>query len=1172
MTDLSGIARRLRLSDDQIRLAADLIQQGFHPSFIERYRSDESGGLTPEVLWSLKLEIDRSQRLAAAKQRSQEQLPKDAVLDDEANKGLDRAVSETEVDVVMRAWRARRNLAQTAERDAQVQEFLEHLIAYEGDAKPVAEIAQEKYSLGAEESAQLVEQAQRLMGLILQCDARLNHSLRKIIQKKARVSIDYLETSSRPEKSDDKHAAEPGDETAITCTEALESAPETPGTQEPETGVAPSVSPASETVESAATPVSSPEQDKQEDAAADSPAAETSEKEASSPVPESEAATTEVSSDASSEAEAECEASSDEPQLTFTTPDEGKSKGDDAKKTEIKSQSKLTPRQRRRRWLSTMLQPMKSLKESISKLTAYQLLMLGRGRRSQIVRVNLQYEPSELLTAARDTFVAESHKLASWFSTAVDGIWGSGLQAKVEADVLSSLEENAQDKLLETATDQLRASLMRRPIRGHVILLVDTIGPKSSAVAVVGPDGRVLHTDEVICSAQPDAVNQNVAQLGEIIHRFQVTLVTLTNGPARRFLLLTVRELMKHSGGELRWTMADRGGAEAYAAGRSALRELPAHNRRMRAAIWVARSQIDPLGELLKIDVNRIRLGSYQRELPQDPLRNLIRDTITQCVSYRGVDTHRANVESLQYVPGVEEGQAQQIATLAGNRNLTTRENLVADVSDWPEHQRRQAIGFLRLYGSEQKLDATLVHPEDYKLAERLVSNTELESPADSPEGWELPPFELTVAAETEATLVAETVSADAAPESAEGPATEAGAAEGSTEVELNSADSDLAAAPIEADAAEPASEETQAEEPATSEETAESPSEEATSGSEEPADTETISGEASPAEAEVVSEEQPTADGDKTDKVSSQAEYPEDVLAFRREAADSPAKLDTEKYAKSWQVGRAKLNWIASCLQDPFGDPRLDGPPVPMLTEVPTLPTLKPDICLWAVVVGVADFGAFVELAPDCSGLIHISQLSKNYVEDPHQVVQVGDLMMVWVISCDEKKNKVALTTLSPEERANQREENANNRRRRENSGDRPQGKRRGGGSDGKRSFIGKGRDGKGQGGKGQGGRDARRGRGRDGGGRRRAERKQSKPVVVQSKKPKAPISDAMKEGEEPLRSFSDLMQFYEAKRTDDVPPPKSEERRPESESVATSQPAEHEEQAEGQTPTDES
>lgn len=57
----------------------------------------------------------------------------------------------------------------------------------------------------------------------------------------------------------------------------------------------------------------------------------------------------------------------------------------------------------------------------------------------------------------------------------------------------------------------------------------------------------------------------------------------------------------------------------------------------------------------------------------------------------------------------------------------------------------------------------------------------------------------------------------------------------------------------------------------------------------------------------------------------------------------------------------------------------------------------------------------------------------------------------------------------------------------------------------------------------------------GGQGAGGRRDRPVHTKTVVVTSKKPKANITAAMKEGEEPLRSFSDLMQFYEAKRTDD-------------------------------------
>ena len=57
MIDLSGIARQLHLSVDQIRIAADLLEQGYAPTYIRRYRADETGSLPKSVLWRLKLHI-----------------------------------------------------------------------------------------------------------------------------------------------------------------------------------------------------------------------------------------------------------------------------------------------------------------------------------------------------------------------------------------------------------------------------------------------------------------------------------------------------------------------------------------------------------------------------------------------------------------------------------------------------------------------------------------------------------------------------------------------------------------------------------------------------------------------------------------------------------------------------------------------------------------------------------------------------------------------------------------------------------------------------------------------------------------------------------------------------------------------------------------------------------
>ncbi len=293
----------------------------------------------------------------------------------------------------------------------------------------------------------------------------------------------------------------------------------------------------------------------------------------------------------------------------------------------------------------------------------------------------------------------------------------------------------------------------------------------------------------------------------------------------------------------------------------------------------------------------------------------------------------------------------------------------------------------------------------------------------------------------------------------------------------------------------------------------------------------------------------------------SMRPEFPEDVTLTTTALPDS---VDVEKLARGWQVGREKLRQVANCLHAPFGDPRAQHPPVPMMREMPTLSNLQPGECVWAVVIGVADFGAFVELAPECSGLIHISRLSPHFIEDPHQAVQVGDLVMAWVVSVDEKKNRVALTALSPDQRAAaaaqeaERKSEREGHRQRSHSGSGRGGSSHSGGHTGAAGLGSPAGTDRGQGRSDtRGGDDRRRATSSGGGGRSRGNQPggrgdnrgdnrgrgrpaHAKTVVVTSKKPKANITAAMKEGEEPLRSFSDLMQFYESKRSDDSPPSK--------------------------------
>ena len=117
------------------------------------------------------------------------------------------------------------------------------------------------------------------------------------------------------------------------------------------------------------------------------------------------------------------------------------------------------------------------------------------------------------------------------------------------------------------------------------------------------------------------------------------------------------------------------------------------------------------------------------------------------------------------------------------------------------------------------------------------------------------------------------------------------------------------------------------------------------------------------------------------------------------------------EKLAADLKIGRPTLNDMISELQKPGRDPR-DELPAPVLrTDVLDIKDLKPGMALTGTVRNVIDFGAFVDIGVHQDGLVHISRMADRFVKHPSEVVRVGDVVKVWVVSVDEKKNRIALT-----------------------------------------------------------------------------------------------------------------------------------------------------------------
>lgn len=121
--------------------------------------------------------------------------------------------------------------------------------------------------------------------------------------------------------------------------------------------------------------------------------------------------------------------------------------------------------------------------------------------------------------------------------------------------------------------------------------------------------------------------------------------------------------------------------------------------------------------------------------------------------------------------------------------------------------------------------------------------------------------------------------------------------------------------------------------------------------------------------------------------------------------------KVNIEKTAKELNVGEPTLKDIVSELSKPGRDPREDLPKPILRSDVLKFEDLREGMLLTGTVRNVIDFGAFVDIGVKHDGLVHISQLSDKYVKNPSEIVSVGDIVKVKVLSIDKDRQKVSLT-----------------------------------------------------------------------------------------------------------------------------------------------------------------
>lgn len=136
----------------------------------------------------------------------------------------------------------------------------------------------------------------------------------------------------------------------------------------------------------------------------------------------------------------------------------------------------------------------------------------------------------------------------------------------------------------------------------------------------------------------------------------------------------------------------------------------------------------------------------------------------------------------------------------------------------------------------------------------------------------------------------------------------------------------------------------------------------------------------------------------------------PEDVIAGNLAGLSKKIK-DYHKLSEELNVGEITLQDIVKELEKPARDPRDEMPKPVLRTDVLDMKDLKEGMILKGTVRNVIDFGAFVDIGVHQDGLLHISQITNRFIKHPMEVLSIGDIVEVKVLSVDMERKQIKLT-----------------------------------------------------------------------------------------------------------------------------------------------------------------
>ena len=361
--------------------------------------------------------------------------------------------------------------------------------------------------------------------------------------------------------------------------------------------------------------------------------------------------------------------------------------------------------------------------EEVKKIKSHRILAINRGEKEEFLKVKLEVDEEQILEFLASKIILSDNIYVDILKSTIEDSYKRLIKPSIEREIRTDKFEDASEQAIKVFGVNAKNLLMQPPIKNEVVMGFDPAYRTGCKIAVIDETGKLLDYTTVYPTEPQNDVEGASKKLLELIKKYNITLIALGNGTASRESEKFIADMIKKADHKVSYVIVSEAGASVYSASKLATKEYPDINVSIRGAISIARRLQDPLAELVKIDPKSIGVGQYQHDVNQKRLEENLTGVVENAVNTVGVDLNTATPSLLSYVSGVNAKVSENIVKYREeNGKFTTRKELLK-VPKLGNAAFVQCAGFLKVPESKNILDNTMVHPESYDIAKKLIEN-----------------------------------------------------------------------------------------------------------------------------------------------------------------------------------------------------------------------------------------------------------------------------------------------------------------------------------------------------------------------------------------------------------------------------------------------------------------